>query len=165
MLYSNGHIISDYSAPNTREEYYDRTFRLVGVTFDNKDGSSRQQLLEDIKMFHGSNGYDYKKGNLRVELVKYKYENEEAIRLEVGIGRDILGNVSREDLPFILENYDFIKEVHYLDVYYGNPYGCTYTVTFKNPNYVPPAPPVEEKPAEEKPIKRTSLFSKLFKNK
>ena len=51
---------------NTKDEYFNQTFRLVGVTFDNEDGTNRQKLLEDIKLFRGSNGYDYKKGNLTV---------------------------------------------------------------------------------------------------
>ena len=46
---------------NTKDEYFNQTFRLVGVTFDNEDGTNRQKLLEDIKLFRGSNGYDYKK--------------------------------------------------------------------------------------------------------
>ena len=98
---------------NTKDEYYNQTFRLVGVTFDNEDGTNRQKLLEDIKFFHGSNGIDYKKGELKLELVKYKFEDEDAIRLEAGIFKDILGNVSRNDLPFLLENFEFIHDIPY----------------------------------------------------
>lgn len=160
---------------NTNEEYYNQTFRLAGVTFDNPNGTSRQQLLEDIKCFRGSNGYDYKKGELTVNLVKYKFEDEDAIRVEVGISKDILGNISRKDLPFLLENYDYIHDIPNLDVYYGTPYGCSITVTFKNPNYIPPVPvvesPVIEEPkiiepqSKEKPKNKTGFFAKLFKKK
>lgn len=75
---------------DTKKEYYNETFRLVGVTFDNEDGTNRQKLLEDIKLFRGSNGYDYKKGDLSVKLVKYKFEDEDAIKVEVGISKDVL---------------------------------------------------------------------------
>lgn len=149
---------------DTKEEYYNQTFRLAGVTFNNPDGSSRQQLLEDIKLFRGSNGIDYKKGELSVNLVKYKFEDEDAIRVEVGIFKDILGNISRKDLPFLLENYDYIHEIPNLDVYYGTPYGCSVTVTFKNPNYIPPEPVVNIT-ENSKPSKKSGLLSKLFKKK
>lgn len=149
---------------DTKEEYYNQTFRLAGVTFNNPDGSSRQQLLEDIKLFRGSNGIDYKKGELSVNLVKYKFEDEDAIRVEVGIFKDILGNISRKDLPFLLENYDYIHEIPNLDVYYGMPYGCSVTVTFKNPNYIPPEPVVNII-ENSKPSKKSGLLSKLFKKK
>lgn len=149
---------------DTKEEYYNQTFRLAGVTFNNPDGSSRQQLLEDIKLFRGSNGIDYKKGELSVNLVKYKFEDEDAIRVEVGIFKDILGNISRKDLPFLLENYDYIHEIPNLDIYYGTPYGCSVTVTFKNPNYIPPEPVVNIT-ENSKPSKKSGLLSKLFKKK
>lgn len=149
---------------DTKEEYYNHTFRLAGVTFNNPDGSSRQQLLEDIKLFRGSNGIDYKKGELSVNLVKYKFEDEDAIRVEVGIFKDILGNISRKDLPFLLENYDYIHEIPNLDIYYGTPYGCSVTVTFKNPNYIPPEPVVNIT-ENSKPSKKSGLLSKLFKKK
>lgn len=154
---------------NTKDEYYNQTFRLVGVTFDNEDGTNRQKLLEDIKFFHGSNGIDYKKGELKLELVKYKFEDEDAIRLEAGIFKDILGNVSRNDLPFLLENFEFIHDIPYLDISGGVPRGCTFTVTFKNPNYIPPEPIVEEatisETVESEPPKKPGLLSRLFKKK
>lgn len=145
---------------NTKVEYFNQTFRLVGVTFDNEDGTNRQKLLEDIKLFRGSNGYDYKRGNLTVNLVKYKFENEDAIRVDVGISQDTLGHISRQDLPFLLENYDYIHEVPYLDIYYGTPYGCSVTVTFKNPDYIPEP---EANPIDNKPVKKAGFLSKLFK--
>lgn len=160
---------------NTNEEYYNQTFRLVGVTFDNKDGTNRQKLLEDIKLFHGSNGVDYQKGELKLELVKYKFEGEDAICLKAGMFKDILGNISRKDLPFLLENYDYIYDIPYLDISGGTPRGCTITVTFKNPNYIPPAPIVKdtvieepkviEPQSKEKPKNKTGFFTKLFKKK
>lgn len=149
---------------DTKEEYYNQTFRLAGVTFNNPDGSSRQQLLENIKLFRGSNGTDYKKGELSVNLVKYKFEDEDAVRVEVGIFKDVLGNISRKDLPFLLENYDYIHDIPCLDVYYGTPYGCSITVTFKNPDYIPPEPVVNIV-ENSKPSKKTGLLSKLFKKK
>lgn len=154
---------------NTKDEYYNQTFRLVGVTFDNEDGTNRQKLLEDIKFFHGSNGIDYKKGELKLELVKYKFEDEDAIRLEAGIFKDILGNVSRNDFPFLLENFEFIHDIPYLDISGGVPRGCTFTVTFKNPNYIPPEPIAEEviisETIESEPPKKSGLLSRLFKKK
>ena len=149
---------------DTKEEYYNQTFRLAGVTFDNPDGTNRQKLLENIKLGRGSNGIDYKKGVLSVNLVKYKFEAEDAIRVEAGIFKDILGNISRKDLPFLLDNYDYIHEIPYLDVYYGNPYGCSITVTFKNPNYIPPQPVVNST-ENSKPSKKSGLLSKLFKKR
>ena len=141
-------------------EFYNKTFRLVGVTFDNPDGTSRQKLLDDIRYYRGSNGIDYKYNNLKVELVKYLFEGEDAIRLEVGYG-DILGNVSRKDLPFLLENYEYIDDIPFLDISYLEPHGCTFTVTFKNPNYEPPQDEIENIPESKKP----GLFSRLFKKK
>lgn len=151
---------------DTKEEYNNQTFRLVGVTFNNSNGSSRQQLLEDIKLFRGSNGIDYKKGELSVNLVKYKFEDEDAIRVEVGIFKDVLGNISRKDLPFLLENYDYIHDIPNLDIYQGTPYGCSITVTFKNPDYEPTPPePVVNITENSKPSKKSGLLSKLFKKK
>lgn len=147
---------------NTKE-FYNETFRLVGVTFDNPDGTSRQKLLENIRFYRGSNGLDYKEGNLKVELVKYLFEGEDAIRLEVGINGDILGNVSRKDLPFILENYEYIHDIPYLDIVGSSPLGCTFTVTFKNPNYEPPQQITEEIAEKVVKKKKPGFFSRLFK--
>lgn len=149
---------------NTKE-FYNETFRLVGVTFDNPDGTNRQKLLENIRFFHGSNGLDYKEGNLKVELVKYLFEGEDAIRLEVGRNGDVLGNVSRKDLPFILENYEYIHDIPYLDISGGAPRGCTFTVTFKNPNYESPQEIVDEPTEEIIKEKKPGFFSRLFKRK
>lgn len=65
----------------------------------------------------------------------------------------------------MLENYDYIQEIPYLDVYYGTPYGCSVTVTFKNPNYTPSTPAIEnskESVEESKSKQKTSFFLKII---
>lgn len=94
------------------------TVRAVGVTF-NTGKKPRQELLRALKF--GNKPF---KGNVWVSLVDYEYEGEPAIAVCVN---DIqVGNISRNDLPMLLNN---VKEVRNIEVIGGR------TVAFRESSY------------------------------
>ena len=71
----------------------DKLTRLAGVTFDNEDGSSRQEILKDL---HRTKPY----GLTLATLVPTKYNNEEAIRVmtHTSKGLQCVGWVPKTDI-------------------------------------------------------------------
>lgn len=94
-------------ASNLRFTKYE--FKLVGVTFRNNKGKSRQALLRKLN-FHDEPFV----GKVNFSLEKYKYNNEVAVRI-LANGEDI-GNVPRDNLNYIIDNYDNIFDVQVLVV-------------------------------------------------
>ncbi|WP_277098338.1 hypothetical protein [Dialister invisus] len=64
-------------------------FKVKGVTFDNEDGSDRQEILKRNKPVVG-------KTEVNVELRKYLYQGEDAIG--VYINNEMVGNVPKENV-------------------------------------------------------------------
>ena len=88
------------------DDYKDNriNFSVAGVTFKNDDGSERQMIL---KNFYDNRGYTRK----NVELKKYKYKDEDAIAIYAK--GQMIGNVPREHISKIIENWDTYKIYHF----------------------------------------------------
>lgn len=118
-------IIPDTS--NT--EYY--TFKVAGVTFTN-GRKTRQAILRKIK-WHDE-PFD---GFINYTLEQYDFEGETAVGIYAN-GEQI-GNVPREHLDYILNNWDRIAAVYSVTVYGGNKkddgtftnYGAEATISLK----------------------------------
>ena len=74
---------------------YSKSFHVVGVTFCNGK-KSRQSILRKLGKGFGE-GYDV------IRLERYLYEGEDAIA--VYVQGEQAGNISREDLPWLLEHW------------------------------------------------------------
>lgn len=84
-------------------------FNLAGVTFKNNKGKSRQALLRKLN-FHDEPFV----GRVNFSLHKYKYNNEVAVRV-LANGEDI-GNVPRDNLNYVINNFDNIFDIQVLVV-------------------------------------------------
>lgn len=74
--------------------YDDDGFPVAGVTYKNDDGSSRQQILEDL--------CEGKKSNLvSAQLEKYEYDGNPAVRVLTELG--CVGNIRRQYVEDVLE--------------------------------------------------------------
>ena len=96
--------------PPNAYEY--RKYKVVGVSFDNADGSSRQDIL---KTMHFREPPFNKPFDL--ELRPYDYEGEQAVA--VCAAGQIIGNISRDDLPEVLGSWQRTKDICATDVYGG----------------------------------------------
>ena len=79
------------------------TTNVVGVTFDNDDGTKRQQCLEEILI----NGYK------QISLEDYKYDGKPAIR--VIVDDMCIGNIAKDTVPEVMGFIDRISSAS-LDV-------------------------------------------------
>lgn len=79
------------------------TTNVVGVTFDNEDGTKRQQCLEEILI----NGYK------QISLEDYEYNGEPAIR--VIVDDMCIGNIAKDTVPEVMSFIDRISSAS-LDV-------------------------------------------------
>ena len=86
-----------------------RTLKVKGVTYDNDDGTSRQEILEDIKLKRDP----FRRG-LHLSLEEYDYEGRPAYHVKVN--GYIIGTVPSELSPFITENRDNIIGLRDLEV-------------------------------------------------
>lgn len=73
------------------------TTSVVGVTFDNEDGTKRQQCLEEILI----NGYK------QISLEDYEYNGEPAIR--VIVDDMCIGNIAKDTVPEVMSFIDRIS--------------------------------------------------------
>lgn len=113
------------------------TFKVAGVTF--KSGRYlRQTLLEKIK---------YRKepfnGNLSYKLEEYSFEGEPAIG--VYVNDLMIGNVPRDLVEYLIENYENILTVKNIEIVGGGTdirtgekfsYGARVTILMKNTEVV-----------------------------
>lgn len=83
---------------------YDKLFHVVGVTFFNGK-KSRQAIIKRL-------GKGYKENHERLNLERFEFEGEEAVG--VFFGKDQIGNISRYDLPWLLEHWE---EYAYISAY------------------------------------------------
>lgn len=97
---------------NTENNYEYIKFNVAGVTF--KNGSqSRQTLLRKIKFrdppFDTNNNY--------IELSTYEYEGEDAIA--VNVNNLQIGNVPKDNVKYLIDNWDRIDRPTALDIIGG----------------------------------------------
>lgn len=93
-----------------KQSSYNRRLKVVGVTFKNEDGSSRQNILKDI--YQKKPPFDKR---LDIEIAEFEYEGEPAYHVNVN-GKTI-GNVSRDMCYFITENKSRLLGVSDFKVY------------------------------------------------
>ena len=85
-------------------------FRVAGVTFSNGH-KTRQAILRKIKW--GDEPFDF----VEWTIEKYDYNGEPAIG--VYANGEQVGNVPKEQLAFVLDNWDRIRSVYHTDIYGG----------------------------------------------
>lgn len=95
--------------PEAEVKTYNREFKVVGVTFTNDDNVPRQEILEAIK----ERRRPFNK-RLDVLLKGYMFEGKPAI--SVIVNGQCIGNISKDDLPFLLENENRIVGINNLYV-------------------------------------------------
>lgn len=88
-----------------------RNFKIRGVTFENEDGTSRQELLDMIK--EKEPPFD---GDLQISLERYEHDRKTAYY--VNVNGYIVGSVESSMSQYITENYDKISGIH--DFYVGS---------------------------------------------
>lgn len=100
------------------DAYEFRRYKVVGVTFDNDDGSSRQEILKQMHFREPPYNKPFD-----LELRPYDYEGEQAVA--VCAAGQMIGNISRDDLPEVLGNWKRTTAICDVDVYGGGaaPYG------------------------------------------
>ncbi len=75
------------------------TFRVAGVTYDNDDGSSRQEIISQIKK-----DKEYNSTENKLDFKEYSYEGKPA--LAVFIDGKQVGNVPANRVDFLLEEIE-----------------------------------------------------------
>lgn len=93
----------------TEVKTYNREFKVVGVTFTNDDNVPRQEILEAIKERR-------KPFNKRLDVLLKGYLFEGKPAISVNVNGQCIGNISKEDLPFLLENENRIMGINNLYV-------------------------------------------------
>ncbi len=97
-------------------------YRVVGVTFDNEDGMSRQDILEAIA--NAEPPYKY----CEVSLDRYEYREETAVA--VNVNGDQIGNISKKDIGEVLNDLGRAERI-VLNVHggeNGKSYGASVTL-------------------------------------
>lgn len=104
---------------------YSRIFTVVGVTFKN-GRKSRQTILRKLR--YGDPPFGY---GATIELEKYDFEGEDAIG--VYADGEQVGNISRKDLPWLLDHWEDYFSVSEYDIHGGGglSYGMDIRVCFR----------------------------------
>ena len=93
-----------------RRVYDDLPFKVVGVTFKNPDGRTRQAVLRKLKFADAP----YDKDDIEITVEKGEYEGEPAFPVMVeGVQ---VGNIAREDIPLVLSRWEDFVGVTSFDV-------------------------------------------------
>lgn len=106
--------------------YQYKTYRIVGSSYDNEDGTSRQDIIRSIKYRAKPFG-----DKPEITLEKYKYQEEDAVAVYAN-GLQV-GHISRKDLAASLlpswDRYDRVTDFEILGK--SGPYGMDIVVRFK----------------------------------
>lgn len=118
-----------------REEmrlYEDITFNIVGVTYKNPNGHSRQAMLKRLKREE----YPFNGSHVDLEFKEYEFEGEPAVG--VYLAGEQVGNIAKDDLPRFLSRRDRFDSCIMYDVVGGGTrdgerlkYGLRLTLRFK----------------------------------
>ena len=88
-----------------------RNFKIRGVTFENEDGTSRQELLARIQ--EKEPPFD---NGLQISLERYEHDGKAAYY--VNVNGYVVGSVESSVSQYITEHYDQISGIH--DLYVGS---------------------------------------------
>lgn len=113
------------------ELYTYETRKVVGVTFKNIDGGNRQAILK--KVYLGRDEFE----TINITLNHYKYKGEDAIG--VYINNNQIGNISKDDIEYLIDNWNGINNVININIYGGGEtstgemksYGAEIIIEFK----------------------------------
>ena len=90
--------------PKKKEPYEcHNSFKIAGVTFKNKDGSSRQSILKKIK--------DFDKAELKV----YEYNGKQVIGVYTTDGKQV-GNIKEKDIPYVLNRLETKTDIVFYNI-------------------------------------------------
>lgn len=105
--------------------YEHRIYRIVGSSYDNEDGTSRQSILSKIK--RGAKPFQ---DTPTISLKKYKYQEEDAVAVYANDQQ--VGNISRSDLASsLLERWERYDSVVGFEIKgSSSPYGMEIEVRF-----------------------------------
>lgn len=101
-------ILAQAEAAKRNNDYF--KFRVAGVTFNN-GRKSRQAILRKIKW--GDEPFEF----VEWTIEKYDYNGEAAVGVYAN-GQQV-GNVPKEQLAFVLNNWGRIRSVYHTDIYGG----------------------------------------------
>lgn len=90
------------------------TFKVVGVTFKNEDGKSRQTILRKINFSEPPFKDD---DELNADIIRTSYEGNPAFCVYVNNLQ--IGNIGKEDIPFFVERFGDFLGITSIDVYGG----------------------------------------------
>ena len=99
-------------AKEAASKYEHIKIRLVGVTFRNEDGKSRQSILRHIR-------FRDPPFDKEVEMGMYQYEYESEPAVSVSINDMCIGNIPKEKAPFFVENWDRLCGITHIEVIGG----------------------------------------------
>lgn len=102
-------------------EYEYKTCRVAGVSFENDDGSDRQELLKKIRY----RGAPYQV-DPTIRLEKAQYDGKDAVA--VYANENQIGWISEFDLPAILPRLDRYKDVDKFSMHGGGSCGKKYGI-------------------------------------
>lgn len=110
----------EYTYPTKPTEGHDRLFiKVAGVTFENEDGTDRQEILEDLESKIG--------GEITLNLQPDTYEGEPCIKV-LADGQQV-GYIPKRLVSYVMENFDRISELSDL-VIVGGEDGLSYGLHF-----------------------------------
>lgn len=79
-------------------------FKLAGVTFENEDGTKRQDLIQELKEHDD------------LLLEKYEYNGEDAIKV-MNTNKQCIGNIKAKDVPYAMPLLDTLIRGEFFDRY------------------------------------------------
>lgn len=79
-------------------------YPIVGITFNNDDGTSRQAIIKKLK------------DNDLLTIEAYKYKNEDAIMVKTIEGEQI-GNIKKEHVPYVLDRMKTLEKCSIFDIH------------------------------------------------
>jgi len=147
-----------------------KEIKVAGVTFNNKDGSSRQELLRKFDAVD----------EVAVSLLEHTYKGEAAFH--VLVDDEIIGNIPRDKAPFIVANRDGIGfddiEIAIYKSKDGVNFGATVYIPYEaesewldevdEEEYAQPQRPMYEQARQEqsyaKPQEKKSVFASNWLN-
>ena len=96
--------MAETPAPKKDPNFTILQYRVKGTTFKNEDGTRRQTLLRKIKFQDAPFAR-----SVDVSLAEYEYEGEPALGVYVN---DLqVGNIPKEDVPFLIDNWERIEKI------------------------------------------------------
>lgn len=116
------------------QSYKYMTIRVVGVTFDNEDGTNRQNILRHIRF----RDPPFDDADVCAELHPYDFNGEDAIA--VLVADQMIGNIPKTRVSEIMDHWNNLEGITAIDIIgggkdeFGDPlnYGAEITIRFRS---------------------------------